>query len=99
MCPIVGLTYLPKVKHYYDTLGVGDLTLPFDAFQIQPVVEHVLSGWEKRGVLKAHLERRIPELQQEANRAAFVVAELAAGKDPAEIFSAFTRERRVVAAR
>ncbi len=51
------------MTHYFNTLGLPDRTLLFDTFSADALRDHILSGWESRGALRAALEKRIPELR------------------------------------
>ena len=80
-CPIVALSYLPKVRHYMRSLGIDEHCMDFDDFSESLLVKGVLAGWEKRKQLRAHLEAKIPVLQREADKAGQIVAAIHRGED------------------
>jgi len=63
MTPIVGLSYQPKVTHYFNELNIPDRTLLFDNFSPEALSAHILRGWEDRESLRNGLAVRIPELR------------------------------------
>ena len=81
LTPIIGLSYLPKVDHYYRSLGIPERTISFDEFSEESLVRHIRLGWEARAQLKKLLQSRIPVLQADAKKAAQLVAAIAQGKD------------------
>jgi polysaccharide pyruvyl transferase WcaK-like protein len=87
LTPSLGLAYQPKVDFYYNTLGLGDCSLSFEAFTPDDVAQHLLMGWGRRRELRAHLERRIPALQREASKPALLVAAMRRGEDMDQAFA------------
>lgn len=90
LAPIVGLNYQPKVKYYFNSLGLGDRTLSFDRFEAGTLTELILDGWADRVRIRQTLEQKIPELQKRAQVAAEVVGGIADGLTPAAAFDAAT---------
>ncbi|MCC6952641.1 MAG: polysaccharide pyruvyl transferase family protein [Deltaproteobacteria bacterium] len=80
--PIVSLNYLPKVRHYVDSLGLGEYCMDFEDFHPDRFLSYILKGWENRQQIRAVLQSRIPTLQREANKSAELVAAMRAGADP-----------------
>ncbi len=76
--PVLGLQYQPKVKHYFNTLGLTDCCLPFDEFTVSALEQHILRGWKRRESLRLTLQQRIPELVEKSLIAAHLAAELSA---------------------
>ena len=70
MSPIVGLNYQPKVKFYFELLGLDEFTMSFDNFDEDGVYTHIKKGWERREEIRERLRRRIPRLQAHAHAAA-----------------------------
>jgi polysaccharide pyruvyl transferase WcaK-like protein len=67
MAPIIGLNYQPKVKFYFDLLGLNDYTISFDDFSVEGLKAHLLKGWADREKIGEILQRRIPKLQDRAH--------------------------------
>jgi len=67
MAPIIGLNYQPKVKFYFDLLGLNDYTMSFDDFSVDGLKAHILKGWAEREQIGEVLQRRIPRLQDRAH--------------------------------
>lgn len=78
--PTVGLVFQTKVKSYYQLLGMPENAMEFDSYTTENVINHVLSGWNRRHEIREKLQKRIPELQIEARRAAEIVAALRKGE-------------------
>lgn len=70
LTPVVGLNYQPKVKFYFDLLGLKDYTMSFDDFTVDGIQAHLRKGWLDRDTLREHLTRRMPHLQSRAHAAA-----------------------------
>ncbi|MBP7829859.1 MAG: polysaccharide pyruvyl transferase family protein [Kiritimatiellae bacterium] len=81
LTPAVGIAYQPKVKYYFDTLGLGDRVLSFDDFTEEKLAGHILRGWNDRAKIRAALEQRIPPLGRLAARPADLVAAMDRGED------------------
>lgn len=79
--PIAGITYQPKVGHYFRELDMADRTLSFDDFTAEKLCAHVLRCWNDRAELAAALGRRIPVLQAKALDSAKLVAALDQGEE------------------
>ena len=88
LAPVVGLAYQPKVEFFFNSLGLGDCCLRFDAFTPEALAAHLRRGWERRPAIGAQLRARIPVLQREAKKAAELVACLHRGED---VHAAFAR--------
>ena len=87
MAPVVGLAYQPKVDFYFNSLGLGEYSLGFDAFTPDGLTAHLRRGWEHRAEIGQRLQQRIPELQHEARKAAELVACIRRGEDVDEAFT------------
>jgi len=70
LSPIVGLNYQPKVKFYFELLGLDEYTMSFDDFTIDGVHAHLEKGWAEREQIGAALRERMPHLQSRAHAAA-----------------------------
>ena len=81
LTPISGLAYQPKVRFFYNSLGLGKHCLDFDQFTADHLARQVLRGWSEREGTRAVLRDRIPELQREARKPAELVAALRRGED------------------
>ncbi|MDD4870169.1 MAG: polysaccharide pyruvyl transferase family protein [Kiritimatiellae bacterium] len=81
LTPVVGLAYQPKVHHYFSTIGLREYSLGFEDFSEDSLVRHILTGWEKRSIIKSHLQQSIPPLREKANKPAELVAALNSGED------------------
>jgi len=81
LTPVVGITYQPKVAHYFRELALADRTLSFDDFNPDRLCAHLVRGWQDRADLRSALARRIPELQAKAASSADLVAALDRGPD------------------
>lgn len=81
LTPVVGITYQPKVAHYFGELELPERTLSFDDFNPDRLCAHLVSGWQDRVELRAALTRRIPYLQAKAAGSADLVAALDRGPD------------------
>ena len=87
LAPIVSLNYLPKVRHYVDSLGLGAYCMDFEDFHADGFLSYILRGWEDRSQLKSQLAARIPALQAEADKSAQLIAEMRRGRAPNEIIA------------
>lgn len=74
LTPIISLDYLPKVHTYMKSLGLADYSLNFENYDKANLVAHIQKGWENRKAIRSSLEQNIPRMQNEANRAAEIVA-------------------------
>lgn len=74
LTPIMSLDYLPKVHTYMKSLGLADYSLNFENYDKANLVAHIQKGWENRKAIRNSLEQNIPRMQNEANRAAEIVA-------------------------
>lgn len=79
LTPIVGLAYLPKCVHYFNSLGLPDHIMNFDDFSADSLYALMKTGWEQRADLKRHLQEKIPELQSLARVPAGIIAGLRQG--------------------
>jgi polysaccharide pyruvyl transferase WcaK-like protein len=83
LTPGIGLNYLPKLGHYFRTLGLEDCGLGFEDFSEAAIAQHLRKGWHEKAAIKAALEIRMPVLQRNAGKAAEIVAGLCRGEDAA----------------
>lgn len=74
--PIAGLAYQPKVKHYFEQLGIGLSCTDFENFTADRLYHFLLMNWQRRQDTRVILEREIPRLQNKARIAADCVADL-----------------------
>lgn len=82
MCtPISGLAFLPKVEHYYDSLGLQKYCLALKDFSEEVLAKQVIQGWEQKDFIRRELRKHIPVLQRKALQAAKLVACLHRGGD------------------
>lgn len=81
LTPVAGLAYQPKVAYYFKLLGLPEACMSFDDFSEDALYEHLLAGWESRDAARARITERMPELKQEALKAATLVAALRNGED------------------
>ena len=70
LTPIIGLNYQPKVKFYFDLLGLDEYSISFDDFSVDNLVAHMRKGWAERDRIRGILTRRIPRLQERAHSTA-----------------------------
>ncbi len=87
LVPTIGLGHQPKVDYYFRVLGLPSLNMSFHDFGEEPLYRHFTDSWERRGEIRAHLERRVPELRVEAARAAHIVGALNRGSSVDEAFA------------
>ena len=85
LTPIVGINYQPKVKFYYELLGMDEYTISFDRFTEDELTAHILKGWQDREELRAQLEDRIPKLQDRAHYTAQFVKAIDEGTSLDEV--------------
>ena len=81
LTPILALPHQPKVTHYFKTVGLEDRVLPFDRFSKASMVEHLLTGWQERGAIRAALEQHVPINKRRARKAADLIAALDRGEN------------------
>ncbi|MDP3479974.1 MAG: polysaccharide pyruvyl transferase family protein [Desulfoprunum sp.] len=74
--PIAGLVYKPKVKHYFEQLGIVEACTTFADFNSEHLSQFLLENWNNRHATREILAREIPLLQKKAMIAADCVAEL-----------------------
>jgi polysaccharide pyruvyl transferase WcaK-like protein len=86
LCPIIGLAYQPKVDHYFRSLGLRDYSLSFGDFNASSLSKHLRRGWAERQALKEHVVKRVPALQQEAEKAAAIIASIDRGENTDRFF-------------
>ena len=86
LTPIVGLNYQPKVKFYFDDLGLSEYALPFDDFSAESVKELLLRGWANRADIRKTLETIIPVVKEKADSASRYVKILDEGGDLDQAF-------------
>ncbi len=83
LTPTLGINYQPKVSFYFNSgLRKPEWCLSFDDFSVDRLAGFILDGWNRRAVLRAHLEHVMPGLKQQAARAAGLVARMDRGEDP-----------------
>ncbi|MFT5123009.1 MAG: polysaccharide pyruvyl transferase WcaK-like protein [Verrucomicrobiales bacterium] len=85
MTPIVGLNYQPKVKFYFDLLGLDEYTMSFDNFSVEGLAAHMQKGWAERDHIRGLLEERIPRLQARAHSPAQFVKAVDEGSSLAAV--------------
>ena len=86
LCPIIGLAYQPKVDYYFRSLGLRDYSLSFGDFNASSLSKHLQRGWAERHTLKEHVVKRVPALQQEAEKAAAIIASIDRGENTDHFF-------------
>ncbi len=74
--PVVGLAYQPKVKFFLESNGLDDYCLHFNEFSADNLASIILRAWNERDQIRAHLERRVPELKAAARLPAELVQKL-----------------------
>lgn len=74
--PVVGLAYQPKVKFFLESNGLEDYCLYFNEFSADSLSSIILRAWQERHQIRAHLERRVPELEAAARIPAELVQKL-----------------------
>ncbi len=77
--PAVALSFQKKVSSYYKELNLAQNILSFDNFSKESIIKLVREGWNRRHEIRAHLQKRIPELQSRSLVAAAVVHSLSNG--------------------
>jgi polysaccharide pyruvyl transferase WcaK-like protein len=92
LAPSLGLAYQPKVSYYYNSLGLSECCLDFEAFTMEGIVDHVMRGWRERDRLRQSLSERIPVLQFQARKAARLVAALHNDEDLDEAYARIAEE-------
>lgn len=88
--PSIALAFQKKVTSYYKRLDLSDCVMSFNDFSAETVYRHLLRGWSERGAIRSKLERHIPYLVQEADKAATLVAAVGRGEDPGRVIRALT---------
>ena len=86
MTPIVGLNYQPKVKFYFELLGLNEYSMSFDDFGIEGVTALLRKGWADRHQIREVLNHRIPKLQDRAHSTAQFVKALDEGRSLTEVY-------------
>ncbi len=81
LTPIIGLAYQPKIDHYYNALGLSPWSLSFREYSEEALVRHLTTGWAQRMTIKDQLVKRVPVLQREALKSAYLVNALLKGED------------------
>ncbi len=81
LTPVIGLAYQPKVNFYFEMLQQEQYCHSFADFNAQYFTEAIIRGWEERKTMKAHLVKRIPELQAKAFNGAKLVAAVSRGEN------------------
>ena len=77
--PAVALSFQKKVSSYYQELGLPENVISFDSFSVDALLNHALRGWKRRHEIRAHLQRRIPELQARSLVTAALIGKLDQG--------------------
>lgn len=90
LTPALALQFAPKVKHYYDSLGLPQNCVSFEKFSVSLLVENGLRAWSERHETRKTLERRIPELQRDAHKSGQIVALLRQGLSAEQAIAAIT---------
>ena len=83
----MGLAYQPKIRHYFSTVGLSPYCFGFDQFTVDGLSGQIVTAWERRADIRAHLQRQIPVLQRKALMPAELVAALARGEDVDKAFA------------
>ncbi len=81
LTPIFGLSYQPKVDHYFKSVGLSDHTLQFSQFSEDSVAERLEQAWRDRSVIAEKLRTHIPRQKQEARKAASLVSAIYKNED------------------
>ncbi|MDR3089993.1 MAG: polysaccharide pyruvyl transferase family protein [Desulfobulbaceae bacterium] len=76
LTPIAGIAYQPKVRHYYEQLGIADACISFRDLTAAHLADFLHENWRKREETRAVLSQRIANLQRLAMTAADRVADL-----------------------
>lgn len=87
LTPVVALAYMPKVRYYFESLGMEEYCLSFDDFSAAALEALVLRGWAGRKAMRDRLAARIPVLRGRALVAAEMVAALGRGEDIDDILT------------
>lgn len=87
LTPTISIEFQAKVAHYFDVLGQRELCFSFDNFSPENLYKHIVMGWTKRKEIRAHLEKRIPEVQQKALIPAEIIREISLGNDISKFFT------------
>jgi polysaccharide pyruvyl transferase WcaK-like protein len=87
LTPVAGLAYQPKLRHYFDVLGMPDLCMGFDAFSEDALARHVRRAWDGRAAQRERLRLVMPHLKEKALRTADLVGCLHRNEDVDAAFS------------
>lgn len=79
--PIIGLPYLPKVNHYFKTLGLQNFLLEFKNFSAPNLKEHLFNGWQMRHKIRERLLSTVPEYKERALIASKLVGTIHLGEN------------------
>lgn len=83
LAPVSALNYLPKVKHYFRSLGLEDYVLDFERFSAQRLEEQLRHAWDDRRQVQQTIVERMPIMQEKAKWAAELVAAIDRGEQVA----------------
>jgi len=86
LTPTIGLAYLPKCVHYYNSLKMPEWIMEFKDFSEESLYELISGGWRERSALRSKLALEIPTLKGKAKIAAELVASIHRGEDLDAIF-------------
>jgi len=92
LTPTIGLAYLPKCVHYYNSLKMPEWIMEFNNFSEESIFELIKNGWEERGAIRNKLSQEIPALKQKAKIAAELTAYLLQGKNVDHFFKESTND-------
>lgn len=92
MTPTVGLVYQKKVRSFFNSLGLRECCEELVDFNPESLSTRLIRSWRERAKLRAALEKVIPEQQNEARKAARLVAALSAGRPVGEVINQFRAE-------
>lgn len=91
LTPTIGLAYLPKCIHYYNSLKMPEWIMEFSKFSEDAVYGLLSSGWRERSALRTKLSIEVPLLKEKAKIAARLVGSLYRGEDISTSFLQHTR--------
>lgn len=80
LAPTLGIEYQPKVRYFFEALGLPERCMSFEGFSGEAIYKHLRAGWESRGKIAEHLRRVVPSLQEEALKPAALIARLSRGE-------------------
>jgi len=99
LTPTLGLAYLPKCVHYYNSLKMPERIMEFKNFSEDSLFALIKNGWEERDLIRKKLSEEIPALKQKAKIAAELTANLLKGNKVDHFFNESAQSQKEPATR